>query len=268
MRRYVDHVLALLPFEPAVHERLGGPPCTYVGHPLIEEVGELRPNADEAHRRLADPPILLVLPGSRSSEIRRLAGIFGEAVELTRRATGPVEVIVATVPHLADAVQAAAAHWPVQPRIVSSQTEKRAAFRVARGALAKSGTVTLELALSGVPMVVAYKVPLIEEIVGRLAIAVQSIVLANLVLGENIIPELLQRQCRPRPLADALVPLVNDSPARQRQVAAFARLDAIMQIGQAAPSRRAADIVLRLAGAANAPTIAPASLVSASGGRS
>jgi lipid-A-disaccharide synthase len=268
MRRYVDHVLALLPFEPAAHERLGGPPCSYVGHPLIEEVTELRPNAEEARCRLADPPVLLVLPGSRSSEIRRLAAIFGEAVEITRRTTGPLEVVVPTVPHLAGAVRAAAARWPVQPRILTTQADKRAAFRVARAALAKSGTVTLELALSGVPMVVAYKVPLIEEIVGRLAIEVQSIVLANLVLGENVIPELLQRQCRPQPLADALIPLVNDSPARARQVAAFARLDAIMQIGQAVPSRRAADIVLRLAGAANAPTMASASLVSASGGRS
>ena len=73
MRAYVDHVLALLPFEPEVHERLGGPPCSYVGHPLIEELSELRPNADEAERRQAEPPVLLVLPGSRVGEIRRMS---------------------------------------------------------------------------------------------------------------------------------------------------------------------------------------------------
>src|SRR6202007_1219213 len=68
MRAYIDHVLAILPFEPAVHSRLGGPPCTCVGHPLVERIGELRPNAEEAARRLADPPVVLALPGSRSTE--------------------------------------------------------------------------------------------------------------------------------------------------------------------------------------------------------
>ncbi len=80
MRAYVDRVLAILPFEPATHADLGGPPCTYVGHPLVERIAELRPNADEAQRRNADPPIVLVLPGSRSSEVRRLLGIFGAAI--------------------------------------------------------------------------------------------------------------------------------------------------------------------------------------------
>ena len=85
MRGYVDHVLALLPFEPAVMAKLGGPPCSFVGHPLSERVGEMRPNAEEARRRLADPPLLLVLPGSRNSEIRRLAGVFGETLGIACR---------------------------------------------------------------------------------------------------------------------------------------------------------------------------------------
>ena len=89
MRAYIDHVLAILPFEPAVHLRLGGPPCTYVGHPLIERIAELRPNAEEAKRRLADPPLVLALPGSRSNEIHRHAGIFGRAIAQARRAYGP-----------------------------------------------------------------------------------------------------------------------------------------------------------------------------------
>ncbi len=92
MRAYVDQVLAILPFEPAVHARLGGPPCTYVGHPLIERIAELRPNADEARRRLADPPLVLVLPGSRSNEIRRLARHFRRRDRTRRiRASAPME---------------------------------------------------------------------------------------------------------------------------------------------------------------------------------
>src|SRR5262249_51928150 len=81
MRAYVDHVMALLPFEPAAHARLGGPRCTYVGHPLIERLAELRPGVAEEQRRQQDPPIVLILPGSRRSEIRRLLGDFGGAVE-------------------------------------------------------------------------------------------------------------------------------------------------------------------------------------------
>jgi lipid-A-disaccharide synthase len=244
MRAYVDYVLALLPFEPQAHERLGGPPCSYVGHPLIEQLDELRPNADEALRRRADPPVLLVLPGSRPGEIRRMTAAFGDAIGLLKDRVGAFEVIVPTVPRLQDDVLAATANWAVQPRVVTDAAEKWAAFRIARAALAKSGTVTLELALSGVPMVTAYKVALFEAVIARMTIKVPSVILANLVLGENVIPEFLQWDCTPAKLAGALAPLLTDSPERRRQTEAFARLDKIMEIGSASPSRRAAQIVL------------------------
>lgn len=251
MRAYVDHVLALLPFEPRVHERLGGPPCSYVGHPLTERMSELRPNADEAARRRAAPPVVLVLPGSRRGEIRRMSSVFGEAVALLKDRTGAFELIVPTVPHVKDGVLAATAGWAVQPKVVVDPAEKWAAFRIARAALAKSGTVTLELALSGVPMVAAYKVSLFDEMIARIAINVPSVILTNLVIGENVVPELLQRECTPRSLADTLGPLLTDSPERRRQVEAFARLDSIMEIGSASPSRRAADVVLSYAAGRN-----------------
>ena len=125
-----------------------------------------------------------------------------------------------TVPRLQDDVLAATANWAVQPRVVDDAAEKWAAFRIARAALAKSGTVTLELALAGVPMVAAYKVSLFEELIARMAIKVPSVILANLVLGENVVPELLQRDCTPEKLADALAPLLTDSPERRRQIEA------------------------------------------------
>ena len=244
MREYIDHVLALLPFEPAVHANLGGPPCSYVGHPLIEQVTSLRPDSQEARRRLADPPVLLILPGSRSGEIRRLLAIFGQAVAHLHARFRSLELVLPTMPHFAANVVAATAEWPVRPRVVVGRDEKQAAFRTARAALTKSGTVTLELALAGVPMVAAYKVTLFEEIVARLALNLSSVILVNLVLGENVVPEFLQRTCTPQNLAAALMPLLADTPERRRQVDAFARLDAIMEIGNAVPSRRAADIVL------------------------
>jgi lipid-A-disaccharide synthase len=253
MNAYLDHVLALLPFEPAVLRQLGGPACTFVGHPLSERVASLRPDAEEARRRLGDPPVLLVLPGSRAGEIRRMAGVFGAAAALVAERFGPLEVVVPAVPRLAGAVQAAMASWHIPARIVIEPDEKDAAFRVARAAIAKSGTSTLELALAGIPMVTAYKVPLLEELMARLMIEVPSIILANLVLGETVVPELLQRAATPERLAAALLPLLSDTPERRRQSEAFSRLDNIMEIGQASPSDRAAAVVLDCAGRLNQP---------------
>jgi lipid-A-disaccharide synthase len=257
MRPYIDRVLALLPFEPAAMQRLGGPPCTFVGHPLSEQVTRLRPNAEEAHRRLSDPPLLLVLPGSRTSEIRRMARVFGDTVALVAARSGALEVVVPAVPRLRETVRKAVASWRVPARIAVEPAEKDAAFRSARAALTKSGTSTLELALAGVPMAAAYKVPLMEELVGRLLITAPSAILANLILGENVVPEFLQRDCTAGMLAAALVPLLHDTPERRRQVEAFARLDAIMEVGKASPSDRAAAVVLACASAFNQPKMAP-----------
>jgi lipid-A-disaccharide synthase len=249
MRGYVDCVLAILPFEPDAYRRLGGPPCVYVGHPMVERIAELRPNPQESERRQADPPRVLVLPGSRSSEVRRLLEIFGGAIAIAAGRIGSMELVLPTVPHLEARVRQGIADWTPRPRVVVDPAAKWAAFRTARAALAASGTVTLELALAGVPTVGAYRLPLIEEIVAR-AIGMRgrlsSIILANLVIGENIVPEFLQRDCTPQKLADALVPLIGDTPARSRQTAAFARLDAIMTLDEP-PSIKAAAIVLELA---------------------
>jgi lipid-A-disaccharide synthase len=243
MRAYVDHVLALKPFEPEAHERLGGPPCTYVGHPLIERLAELRPGSGERPPLHEDPLNLLVLPGSRRSEISRLMEPFGATLGLlAARFPRPLHVVVPTVAHLADEIQAGTRGWPVPAEVVRGEAAKYGAFRKAHAALAASGTVTLELALSGVPMVVAYKVSKLEEQLKYL-IKVPSIVLANLILGDNVIPERVQWDCTPDKLAEALLPLLDDTPERQRQVEAFARLDQLMSIGEEAPSERAARLV-------------------------
>jgi lipid-A-disaccharide synthase len=244
MITYVDHVLALLPFEPEAYRRLRGPPCSYIGHPLTEQLATLRPNADERVRRAAAPPVLLVLPGSRRSEIKHHMNVFGAALGLLRAQDVPFELILPTMPHLEKAVRDGVRSWPVEPRIVVGETEKRAAFRVAHAALAKSGTVTLELALSGVPMVSAYRAGRMETWIVLRAIDVPSVILANLVIGENVIPEFLQNDCTPENLARDLRELLTDSSPRRRQLEAFSRIDAIMSTGGLSPSVRAADIVL------------------------
>jgi lipid-A-disaccharide synthase len=244
MVTYVDHVLALLPFEPAAYQRLHGPPCSYVGHPLTEQVAVLRPNADELARRNAEPPVLLVLPGSRRSEVRRHMAVFGETLARLQNDGVAFEAVLPTMPHLEASVRDGIKSWKITPRIVIGEQDKRAAFRTARAALAKSGTVTLELAISGVPTVAAYRVGGIEASVLKRLISVHTVILANLVLGENIVPEFLQHDCTPDNLARALRPLLGDTPERTRQLAAFGKLDAIMATGSATPSVGAADIVL------------------------
>lgn len=244
MRKYVDHVLALLPFEPEAYQRLRGPPCSYVGHPLTEQLSALRPNAQEAARRAGQPPVLLVLPGSRRSEIRHHMEVFGQAVGRLQQEGVAFELVLPTMPHLQEAVVEAVKGWPIQPQVVIGEQEKRAAFRIAHAALAKSGTVTLELALAGVPMVTAYRTGSVEAWILRRAIKVNSVILANLVIGENVVPEFLQEDCTPEKLAAALREVLGDSELRRKQVEAFAKIDQIMSTGNQPPSVRAADIVL------------------------
>jgi lipid-A-disaccharide synthase len=244
MRTYVDHVLALLPFEPKEYERLRGPPCSYVGHPLTEQAKLLRPKPEEQRRRDEPPPVVLVLPGSRRSEISQHMAVFGQALARLHSEGMAPELILPTMPHLQEAVSQALVDWPVQPRVVLGEQEKRAAFRIARGALAKSGTVTLELALAGVPMVAAYRTGAAEAWVLRRLIKANSVILANLVVGENVVPEYLQQDCTPEKLSHALREVLADSTLRQRQLNAFAKIDAIMSTGSEPPSVRAAEIVL------------------------
>lgn len=243
MRAYVDHVLALLPFEPAAHQRLNGPACTYVGHPLTEILSTLRPSADEVQRRATKPYRLLVLPGSRRSEIRRLLGVFGETVALVAQSIPDLDVVLPAVPHLHEEIVAGVESWSLKPRIVTGVDAKYEAFRTARAALAASGTVTLELALAQVPTVVAYKVSKVEEQLKYL-ITVSTIVLPNLILGENAMPEYLQADASAENLCAALIPLLGDTPERSAQLKAFSKLDDLMRLPEGTPSDKAATIVL------------------------
>ena len=238
MRAYVDRVLALLPFEPEAHRRLGGPDCVYVGHPLIERLDELRPGEARVPNRV------VVLPGSRRAVIRRLSPDFGAALGLVAQALGPLDVVLPTLPHVEALVRESVAGWPVPTRLVVGEAEKFRAFASARAALAASGTVTLELALAGTPLVGAYKVSKLEE-QAKYFIKVPSILLPNLILERRVLPELVQQDCTPDKLAAALVALMRDGPERAAQVAALAELDERMQLpGGVAPSEAAAAAVL------------------------
>jgi lipid-A-disaccharide synthase len=251
MRNYIDHVLALLPFEPDTHHRLGGPPCTYVGHPLIERLPwiaalDTRPLA----QRLALPPdtsLLVVLPGSRPSEVARLMQPFGEALTRLIERGRKFEVVIPVPDSVRGLVEQHVAAWPKQPVLVSGEEDKFRAFKLARAALAASGTVTLELAVTGTPMVVAYKVDGVMAPALRAMIKAPTIVLPNLVLDERAFPELIQEYCTPVNLASALAPILDEGPARQRQLAALARVPGRLRLPRGTPSEAAADVVLHYA---------------------
>lgn len=245
MRPFFDHTLALFPFEPEVHRTLGGPPCTYVGHSLLEQLAQLRPDAEEKKRREAKPPVVLVMPGSRRSELRSLMAVFGEALSLLEAKHGAFEVVLPTLPHIESEVREAASLWPIRPQIVATDTEKFAAMRVSRMAIASSGTATLELALAQVPHIGAYRLRWWEAAIARLLVKVKMALLPNILLNERIVPELLQEDCTAGRIAEAASPLLESEAARGRQLEAFERLDAILSVAEA-PSDRAAAIVLQL----------------------
>lgn len=251
MRRYIDHILAILPFEPEVHQRLGGPACSYVGHPLAEKLDWMQGHdAKGLRRRLGiaeGRSVLVVLPGSRSSEVKRLMAPFGDALRrLQAQEFGSFEVILPAVSSVRPLIEEGLKSWPVTPHLVSGEDDKFAAFKLARAALAASGTVTLELALAGTPMVVAYRADPIATSLRFLLIA-HSVVLPNLILGENVFSELLNRDCNGEMLSQALLPLMRDGPERERQLKGLARVAARVRETEDAPSALAAKLVLAYA---------------------
>ena len=234
MRAYVDEVLALLPFEPDVHARLGGPPCTYVGHPLIERrhwINALDPQGLRERLGLSVArPLLLVLPGSRRSELARLWGPFTATLEALRATGHRLDVIVPTVENVREIVEERVKHWPFPTHVIEDEADKFRAFKLASAALAASGTVTLELALAGCPMIVAYRVDRLALLFRRL-VRPPHFALANLVLGERAFPELMQEACVPEELAPALAALLTDTPERARQLEALARVPEAISTG-------------------------------------
>jgi lipid-A-disaccharide synthase len=247
MARWYDQLLALLPFEPPYFERVGLA-CDYVGHPVIES-GADRGDGRRFRRSwglAAEDLLLTVLPGSRESEVRRLLPIFGRALVLLERAIGRFRVVVPTVATVAARVEQAVGAWPGQPIVVRRPQAKYDGFAASRAALAASGTVALELAMAGVPMVVGYRLNRLTEAFVARAVTVRQVNLVNLLLGRTLVPELLGRECTPERLAQALLPLIGDERVRaahrQGYDAAMRRLGA----GALSPSLRAAERILAI----------------------
>ncbi len=243
MRPYVDEVLALLPFEPKVHQELGGPPCSYVGHPLIEKrdwIANLDTNKFKQKYNLTEAPVFALLPGSRPNEVNHLLAPFKTATEQLNQRAGPLQVIIPTVKSVQSTIEKATASWQTKPLIVTDETDKFSTFKLASAALAASGTVTLEMAVTGTPMVVAYKYDKALHLL-RPLIKADMFALANHILGEKAFPELIQADCTPENIVKELAPLFDqNSEAHKIQREKLDKIEEKMFAAGPEPSKAAA----------------------------
>ncbi len=238
MTAFIDHVLALLPFEPKALADLNGPSATYVGHPLARQIASMPPvERDEDD----DVPILLVLPGSRGSEVKRLLKPFGKAIEIMKQRDVIFRVVVPSVPHMRALIERETANWSVDVEITSSADNDRL-FPRARAAIAASGTVALQLALHRVPMVACYILDPATLPV-RWMITIWSSNLPNLIVDRVLVPEEFNDMVRPGRIARYAEELLADGPARDYQLAGFAEVAERMETEQA-PSVIGAGIIL------------------------
>ena len=227
MKPYVDHILCILPFEVKALARLGGPPGTYVGHRLTQDPGVLAAaKAQSLPRDLADDRVktLLVLPGSRRGEVRRLVEPFGKTVSVLHQRGHRLRVLLPTVPHVADLVKASVATWDEKPEIITEPERKWQAFGKADAALIASGTVSLELALAGVPMISSYKLDPIARQLLQHMVTTWSALLPNLISDRALVPEFYDQYVRPQNLARQLEALFADTGMRAWQKAGFAEI--------------------------------------------
>ncbi|MCD1619410.1 lipid-A-disaccharide synthase [Salipiger marinus] len=249
MARHVDQVLALLPFEPPYMEA-AGMRCDFVGHPVVTDPQASPQQAAEFRARhgLGQAPLCLILPGSRRSEVTRLAPVFAQVVARLYAARPDLRFVLPAASPVAGLVSDLCTGWPGAPLILdprgageAGRAEKRAAFAAADVALAASGTVSLELAAADTPMVIAYDMGwLSRQIIGRM-LRVDTVTLVNLVSETRSVPEFIGKACRPDPIATALLQVL-DAPEPQRAAMALT----MQRLGQggAAPGTRAAMAVL------------------------
>lgn len=239
-----DHLLAILPFEPPYFER-EGLPCTFVGHSVVESGAGQGDGLCFRRTHGLDPTarLLTLLPGSRAGEVRRLLPVFGATLGLLKRSHPNLVAVVPTVRTVRDHVAAGVADWPVRTILVEGEAARNDAYAAAEAALAASGTVALELALARLPAVIAYRLNPVTVALYRRLIKVKYVNLVNLMLDRMLVPELLQEDCRPDRLAEALGGLLDDPAARQAQIDGVAEVASWLGQGGTPPSERAARVV-------------------------
>lgn len=248
MKKYFDAVMAFLPFEPDVFAANDGPPCHFVGHPIMDRIKALvpLPNFGKKHGIRDTHKPLVILPGSRLSEIKSLAPVFGDVLRRLDRRVEGIRPIIPLVPHMAELVRDLTADWPCNPIYVEDESEKLAAFQEARAALAASGTATMELALAGLPTTVAYKMGLMGDFLVR-TMPVPSVVLVNLILDAPAMPEFLQDRCNGDDITPSILAMLDDDATNAHYRAMLKPFREAMSYKGQPPAHRAAALTLDLA---------------------
>ncbi|MGF1455834.1 MAG: lipid-A-disaccharide synthase [Alphaproteobacteria bacterium] len=245
----VDCVLTLFPFEAPWFER-EGLPTICVGYSVVDRAAEMTGGAvfRTRHGIPADAPLLAALPGSRRNEVRLTLPLMRDSVETVQDTVRDLHVVIPVVPHVASLIEEGVADWDVPVTLVG-QADKFPAFDAADAALAVSGTVTTELALARVPMVVVYKMGWLTRWLAEFYVYTPFITMINLIEQAGVVPEFIQEGATAEAIVDELLPLLTDPAARERQLAD--QMDALksMGLGRESPSRRAARAVLDLIGA-------------------
>ena len=245
IRQRVDRILCLLPFEPVIFEQ-AGIPATFVGHPVLESGADTGDAARfrAAHGLREEERVLIVMPGSRRIEVRRLLPIFGATLRVLPGRMPGLRPAIPVPPVVAEHVRAGATDWPARPILVETPADKHDAFAAAAAGLIKSGTSSLEMAVAGVPHLIAYRVnPLTAAIVRRL-VRVPYASLVNLLAKREVVPEYLQERATPEALAVALQSLLMDTAAASGQRAAFGSVLEGLHSPGLMPSEAAAETVL------------------------
>ncbi len=241
MQRRVDHVVVVLPFEEELYRR-AGVPCTFVGHPLLDDVA---PSYDRDRLRAAygiprDARVIGLLPGSRTGEVKDLLPVFLEAARLLQQ-DRPLRLILAVAETVdQEAIKRTCDEAGLDVRLVSRDPD--GVMAAADLLFIASGTATLQAAIIGTPMVIAYKLPWFTYLLARLLVRVGSIGLANIVAGKPFIPELIQRRATPQNLAEEARRILDDTAYRDGMRTEMARVRTLL--GAPGASARAAAVVL------------------------
>lgn len=246
--RFLDHLMTLLPFEPPYFEKQGLS-STFVGHPVVEGPAMRADGRSfrQRHKIGEDETIIIALPGSRAGEVARHLPVFKQTLSQLTGHYGNIRAVVITTGAVADTVRAAAATWPVPVLVVDDIAEKYDAMASGNAALAASGTVALELAATGTPSVITYRVNALTAWLGRRLIKVRFANLINLILDREAVPERLQEKCRADILSNELNTLLNspEIAENQRQDCRQA-LKALSGDSDCGPARMAARAVLKV----------------------
>lgn len=246
MYQYIDLLLTLFPYEPKYFTPYNLE-TVFVGHPVIENAALQKISPKDFRKKYEIPTngkIMLILPGSRHNEVERLLPDFIEVVRQMQKLHSDYVYLLPTVSTVAKRVRQAVENAKLPIRVIEGEDERRAAFQNAEVAVAASGTVALELAITGVPHVVAYKVPKLTEWLARRFLHIQFVNLTNILLGYEVVPELLQQDCNPLTIMQYIEQFLAKGSLYKRQIDNFAKLRAYLGLGEQTPSDNAASAIL------------------------